>query len=159
MLVFYKIWGKRREESRPLQLSRAEEQQSSEVGKMDIALNQAFEPSHTESLHGASGLSQGLLNPQNNRHLTAYWSRFRAAMECHSFCGERHDDYTTRAARCLKGSVILNLFSQCDQMQGFRHSGHLCGVLESTERAHSADLSETVGVTSHSGDTRLNLKK
>lgn len=117
------------------------------------------QPSHTESLHGASGLKPGPFKPQNNRHLTAYWSRFRAAMECHSFCGDCHDDYTTRAVRGPQRSVILSLFSQCDQMQGFWHWGHLCGVLESTERAHSADLSETRGVTSHNGDTRLNLKK
>lgn len=49
---------------RPLQLSREKKYQNSEVGKMGITVRQAFEPSHTESLHGASGLTQGLSNPR-----------------------------------------------------------------------------------------------
>lgn len=52
---------------RPLQLSLAERQQSSEVGKMGIALRQAFEPSHTESLRGASGLKPGPFKPPEQK--------------------------------------------------------------------------------------------
>lgn len=51
----------------------------------------------------------------------------------------------------LRDSASLSLFSHSDQVQGFQHWGHLCGVLESTERDNSADLSETKGVTSHWG--------